>query len=358
MKHCDLLIVGTGYFAEIILNDIATTARLPVRVVVGGRNVERLRWLCLAANSRSALYGTEAVFESVVLDMDSVDSLADGLSGWAPSVVVQSASLQSPWAVEGRGSEWSALVNDAGFGLTLAFQSMFPVRTATALRALGSKAAFVNTCYPDVVNQVLRARGLPITTGVGNIAIFSSVIQGTLPPAERAELRVLAAHYHLVEWRKPGALRGREPVRVWQGETELEGIQERFRHIQLPYRDLNAISGSSAVPVLLALAGKGDVRTHVPGPAGRPGGYPVRVSSGSVELDLPASITDMEAQAWNRQFEAYDGASVTPEGRVVYATQARAALARHDVSLAEGFHVDELETAYERLSALRKRLSG
>lgn len=358
MEPCDLFIIGTGYFAEIMLNDIATTAKAPVSVVIGGRNIERLKWLCLAANSRSALYSTEAVFQYTVLEMGSVESIADGLSAWAPTVVVQSASLQSPWSVEGRGSGWSTLVNDAGFGLTLAFQAMFPVRTARALQAIGSDAAFVNTCYPDVVNQVLRARGLPITCGVGNIAIFSSAIQGTLPPSERAAIRVLAAHYHLVQWRKPGDQRSGAPVRVWQGETELDEIEDRFRHIQLPFRDLNVISGSSSVPVLLALAGKGDVQSHVPGPAGLPGGYPVAVSRKSVKLNLPSGLSEQEAIAWNRQFETLDGASVASDGRVWYHEKARAAVGQFDTSIAEGFHVDDLESAYESLAALRKHLGG
>ncbi|CAN5660247.1 hypothetical protein BH09PSE5_BH09PSE5_28740 [soil metagenome] len=355
---CDLLIVGTGYFAEIMLNDIATTARQPVSVVVGGRNLERLKWLCVAANSRSALFGTSAVFQYAVMDMGSVDTIAEGLSKWQPTVVVQSASLQSPWSVEGRGSGWSALVNDAGFGLTVAFQAMFPVRTAMALQAIGSDAAFVNTCYPDVVNQVLRARGLPIMCGVGNIAIFSSAIQGTMPPSERADIRVLGAHYHLVEWRKPGAERSGTPVRVWKGETELDGIEDAYRHIQLPYRDLNVISGSAAVPVLLALSGKGDVESHVPGPGGLPGGYPVKVSTKSVQLNLPKAISEPQAIEWCRQFEAFDGASVSSEGRVWYHPQAKAAVAKHDAAIAEGFHVNDLEVAYEALAALRQSLGG
>ena len=36
MKECDPLILGTGYFAEVMLNGIAAVARRPVRVVVGG----------------------------------------------------------------------------------------------------------------------------------------------------------------------------------------------------------------------------------------------------------------------------------------------------------------------------------
>ena len=358
MRPCDILIIGTGYFAEIMVCDLAATAPADTTVVIAGRNVERLKWLCTASNARAAIFGRPVQFLTDTFDLRSVDSVAEGLRRWSPSVVVQSASLQSPWSVDRPDSGWSRLVNAAGFGITLAFQSMLPVRTATALQTLGSSAAFVNTCYPDGVNQVLRARKLPITCGVGNIAIFSSVIAGTHAPTERAAIRVLAHHQHLVQWRRPGAERDGVPPRVWNGETEMTDVQERFRGIQLPFRDLNVISGASAVPVLLALAGKQDCRGHVPGPNGLPGGYPVRVKSGAVELDLPAAVSADEAIAWNRQFEAADGASVTADGRVVYSERARAALQAVSPEVTAGFDVQELESAHAALQALRTRLGG
>lgn len=358
MRKCDILIIGTGYFAEIMVSDLAATAPAPMTVVIAGRNVERLKWLGTAANARAAIFGSPVQFVTDTFDLRSVDSVAEGLKRWSPSVVVQSASLQSPWSVDRPDSAWSRLVNAAGFGITLAFQSMLPVRTASALQAIGSSACFVNTCYPDGVNQVLHARKLPITCGVGNIAIFSSVIAGTFAPEERAAIRVLAHHQHLVQWRKPGAERGGVPPRVWNSETEMTGVQDRFRHIQLPFRDLNVISGGSAAPVLVALAGHGDYRGHVPGPRGLPGGYPVRVSSAAVALDLPLALDVDAAIAWNRQFEDADGVSVTAEGRVVYSPRARAALGDVSAELAGGFEVGDLEAAHAELQALRTRLGG
>ncbi|MEP7300244.1 MAG: hypothetical protein ABI699_01855 [Caldimonas sp.] len=341
-----------------MLNDLAATVAAPLTVVIAGRNEARLQWLRTASNARAAIFGRPVNFVADTFDLGSIESIAEGLGRWSASVVVQSASLQSPWAVDRPDSEWSRLVGAAGFGITLAFQSMLPVRTASALKELGSTALFVNTCYPDGVNQLLRARGLPITCGVGNVAIFSSVIAGTFPPAERSAIRVLGHHQHLVQWRKPSSQRQGAPVRVWQGETELTNVQERFRDIQLPFRDLNIISGGSAAPVLEALAGGRDRRGHVPGPNGLPGGYPVRVGSGKVELDLPASISADEAVAWNRQFEDADGVSITARGQVMYSERARAALQKFSPEAAAGFDVAELEYAYSILQALRTRLGG
>ncbi|MBS7544618.1 hypothetical protein [Ancylobacter oerskovii] len=349
--------VGTGYYAEIMLADLAATARTAITVVIGGRNVERMKWLVEACRARAVNFGSPASFSSVELDSTSSAALAEGIRRVKPRIVVQSASAQSPWKVDIADSEWSTLVAKAGFGLTLAFNSLLAFRTATALKQIGDGTIFVNTCYPDGVNQVLAQAGLPITTGVGNVGIFSSVIGGRLPFEQRRDLRVLAHHRHIVEWRKPGAERAGAPVRAWIGDTELSDIDDFTRDIRLPYRELNMISAANAVPVLLALAGEGARRAHVPGPHGKGGGYPVMVDPSGVRLDLPSSITEAEAVAWNRQFEEVDGVSIR-DGRVIYADRVGSLLATYSPELAKGFAVTDVEEAAADLDVLRAKLTA
>lgn len=356
-QSCDILIVGTGYYAEIMLADLAATARSAISVVIGGRNRERMKWLVEACRARAVNFGSPASFSSIELDSTSAAALADGIRRVKPRIVVQSASAQSPWKVDIAASEWSKLVARAGFGLTLAFNSLLAFRTATALKEIGDGAIFVNTCYPDGVNQVLAQAGLPIMTGVGNIGIFSSVIGGHIPFEQRGDLRVLAHHRHVVEWRKPGAERAGAPVRAWIGDTELKDVDDLTRDVQLPYRELNVISAANAIPVLLALAGEGARRSHVPGPHGIGGGYPVMVDQSGVRLDLPSSISKAEAIAWNRQFEEADGVFVR-DGRVIYADRVRDILSTYSPELAKGFAVNDVEEAAADLDVLRAKLSA
>lgn len=356
-KGCDILFSGTGYFTEVMLADIAATARTPLRIVVGGRNAARLKWLVDACRSRAAIYGTQVSFDQIEINSESVEALKSSLDAAKPKVVVQSASMQSPWKVDIGESEWSNLVAKAGFGITIAFHALLAFRTATAIKQLGLKCHFVNTCYPDGVNQLLTAAGVPLTTGVGNIGIFSSIVAGRLPFVEREDVRVLAHHRHIVEWRKPGSQREGAPIRAWVGDREILDIDETTRDIQLPYRDLNLVSAASAVPVLLALAGEGKRRVHVPGPRGRPGGYPVQADENGVVLDLPKGISEAEAIAWNKQFEDKDGVSVEA-GRVIYSERAQKLLKPYGSEIAEGFVASDVEVAAERLIALRARLGG
>lgn len=357
VQSCDILIIGTGFYAEIMLADLAAQARKPLSVAIGGRNVERMKWLVEMCRARAANFGSPASFSAVELDSTSAETLESGIGQANPRIVVQSASAQSPWRVDNDENDWARLVAQAGFGLTLAFNSLLAFRTATAIKQLDRDITFVNTCYPDGVNQVLAQAGLPITTGVGNIGIFWSAIAGRLPFEQRADLRVLAHHRHTVEWRKPGTERSGPPVRAWIGAQEIEGIDDLTRDIQLPYRDLNWISGANAVPVLLALAGHGQVLAHVPGPNGIGGGYPVQVSQGSVGMDLPKGIDMAQAIAWNSQFEEADGVFVR-DGRAIYADRVRDLLARHSPRLAEGFAVHDVEAAAAELDELRGRLTA
>lgn len=356
-QGCDILLSGTGYFTEIILADIAVAARTPLRIVVGGRNVERMKWLVEACRARAAIYGTQVSFDYIQLDSRSVEALRAPLQALRAKVVVQSASMQSPWKVDNGASEWSNLVAKAGFGITIAFHALLAFRTATAIKELGLACHFVNTCYPDGVNQLLAAADVPLTTGVGNIGIFSAVVGGRVPFAQRKDVRVLAHHRHIVEWRKPGTLREGAPIRAWIGDDEIPNVDDMTRDIQLPHRDLNLISAASAVPVLLALVGEGKRRGHVPGPNGRPGGYPVQVDANGVTLDLPKGMTEVDAILWNKQFEDKDEVSVEG-GRIAYSERARKLLQPYGTEIADGFAPADVEAAAERLSALRAKLGG
>lgn len=353
---CDILISGTGYYAEIMLADLAARARTPLSICIGGRNADRIKWLVEACRARAVNYGAPASFYGVQLDSTSAETLGETLGRLSPRIVIQSASVQSPWSVDNNENDWSRLVGNAGFGLTLAFNSLLSFRTAKALRALGHTGHFVNTCYPDGVNQVLAQAGLPITTGVGNIAIYASVIGSRIPFEQRSALRVLGHHRHIVEWRKPGNERGGKPVRAWIGAEEMTGVDDLTRDVQLPYRDLNLISAANAVPVLLALAGEGACASHVPGPNGIGGGYPVQVDEGGVTIDLPSGLGFDEALAWNRSFEEADGVFIR-DGRVTYAERVRALLSAYSAELANGFAVTDIEAAAAALNELRIKLS-
>lgn len=95
----------------------------------------------------------------------------------------------------------------------------------------------------------------------------------------------------------------------------------------------------------------------MPGPLGLPGGYPVALRNGVLDLDLPPGLSRADAVAWNAGFEEENGLVVS-NGRVRYTGVLYDRLRAASPSLAEGFHVRDLEDVYQEMSALRARLQA
>lgn len=72
------------------------------------------------------------------------------------------------------------------------------------------------------------------------------------------------------------------------------------------------------------LAGQ-HVVTHLPGPNGRPGGYPVVVSANGTEVRLPDGVTEQRAHDLNQRWAMLGGA-VVDDGRVTYHPSVREAI--------------------------------
>ena len=140
-------------------------------MVIAGRNLERLNWLRVAANARAAIFGSAASFVGEPADLSGPDAGAEAISAYGPSVVVQAASLQASSVIATKGDAWSRLVAEGGLSATAVFQAVLSARVA---RAIPPGCHFINCCFPDVVNGIIAAQGLPVTCGTGNVSILSA----------------------------------------------------------------------------------------------------------------------------------------------------------------------------------------
>ncbi|MGO4172756.1 hypothetical protein [Bosea sp. TAF32] len=356
MAGCDILVSGTGGFAARIAFDIAATADEPVEVVIAGRNRERLNWLRTAANARAALFGKKARFTTHAVDLLAPNASDEMLAETGPRIVVQAASIQTSQVIAQSGNAWTQLVAEGGLSATAVFQALLSSRVAAAITRAGKPVTLVNCGFPDVVNGMIRAMGHDVACGMGNVAILSNVFAGSAATPAGSEVEVLAHYQNLAAWRRRPEDRGGRPPRVWLDGAEVADVYARFADIQLTPEPVIEISGASGVPMLLAMAAGRSWRGHVPGPNGLPGGYPVRLVDGALELDLPAGITEAEAVAWNASFEQENGLVVSPEGKVVFTGILGGRLAEHCPALRDGFAVQELEAVCEELLELRSAL--
>ena len=356
MASCDILISGTGSFAARIAFDIAAVAAEPAEVIIAGRNRGRLDWLRTAANARAAMFGSKARFSAHPVDLLAPDASDTLLAATNPHILVQAASIQTSQVIAQSGNAWTRLVAEGGLSATAVFQALISSRVAAAISRRGAPVTLLNCGFPDVVNGMITALGHQVACGMGNIAILSNVFAGSASVPRGAKVEVLAHYQNLAAWRRAPSARGGRAPRVWIDGQEVEDVFARFADIQLTPEPVIEISGASGVPLVLAMAAGRPWSGHVPGPNGLPGGYPVKLVDGRLELDLPAGVGRDEAIAWNESFEQENGLSVSPGGDVVFNGVLGSELARHVPDLAKGFAIRDLEAVCLELLTLRDRL--
>lgn len=357
---CDLLITGSGNFAERILLDLALMAEKPLRIVMAGRPVElpRMEWLRQAANARAALAGRPVFVETGTIDWTSPETIAPFLQQVKPRLILHAASVQTPSVVFERNNQWGLLVNACTISVTVPIQALLGARLGKAMALAGCDALFMNSCYPDGTNMVLAGLGLPVLCGAGNLGILASAYAGELGWREEGRVRVLAHHQNIMPWRgavpKPTKV---PPPRVWLDGVEIDEVYQRFARVRLTEAPAIPISGFCGVPVILSLLGQRDHVGHVPGPWGLPGGYPIRIRNGALSLELPPGLTREEAIAWQTRYELANGLTVA-DGRLTFHGPCNTALARYSPTLAAGFALTDLEAAAAEMLVLRERLEA
>ena len=356
--RADIVICGSGQFAARILFDLAATTPEPLRIALIGRDENRLAWLRTGAQARAAMFGGGVRVETQALAEFSVGAMTELLAKLEPRLVANTASIQGGRSMTDRPDPWTSLTRRAGLGVAAVLQAAISLDVAAAVAAAAPPASFVNGCYPDVVNPMIAAAGLPVACGIGNVAILAHAFAGELGPGH-GPLRMLAQHAALSAFRRPAGERGgAAPLRLWIDDDEVDDVFGRFAAVKLAPEPVVDVSGASAAPLFRAMALGLDWSGHAPGPNGLPGGYPVRLRQDRLRLDLPAGLGEAEAVEWNAAFEKRDGVAVGPGGSVRYAGKVEAALRSVSPDLAAGFRMADFEAVRQAVLDLRERLRG
>ena len=285
------------------------------------------------------------------------------LAASKPDVIVQCASLMSPWALGGRTDDVARALASAGLAVTLPMQLPVVRTVMSAVRATGFTGPVANLSYPDVTNGILDRLGLAPTIGLGNVTMQLLRVRGALraqlgPDAELPLVRVIGHHnqvYPVMRAELPE--HPNDCVRVFLGEHG-----ERADHLAYlghPYAAgvvYNQVTAAACVRVIEALLpGEGPTRISAPAPFGLPGGYPVVIEDGTVSLDLPSGQQLDEASAWQSSIARHDGVdSIAADGTVTFTERARDAVAAVAPWLTEPLHPDD---APERAGRIRTLLS-
>jgi hypothetical protein len=351
-----VLVIGAGDLGERLTASLAASPGVD-RVVLAGRSSATVHAI---AGTTAAAFACQV--DPAVVDASRQDEIAELLARVDPDLVVQCASMRSPWALAGRDDANARLILGAGFALRLPFQLPVVHTVMRATRDAGYTGPVANLSYPDVTGPVLRAAGLAPTVGLGNAGMIVLRCRAALQAVDRdAELplvRLLGHHAQL-----PAAMAAAEPddgderCHVYLGEDGVrdDSLAYRGPALSLGMR-LNTITAAAAMVVLEALLpGARPLRWSTPSPGGLHGGYPVRIAAGSVTLDLPPGLDEADAIAYNARVGRGDGVERIDEDGTVHFTDAcKQAVAGLEPELAAPL---TLEAVPERAALLDRLLA-
>ena len=347
-----ILIVGSGSLARAISYSLALLLNRPHRVVVCARSREQLNEIIYVSRAKAASAQSPVRFDSVEFEAESGD--AGGLlSAVQPDLIVNCASYYSPWEWIHQPSAWTHLLRSAGFGFTLPLQAAFAIRFATVVAAHSRPVLFINGCYPDAVNPLLRALDLPVFCGIGNIALVAASLRSSLGLTPGQRLQVMAHHLHL-HAPKPGV----DEAQAWVDGKRFDNVSGLLAGQRTSAGlEVNKVIGCTAAALLRNLVDEHDVEAHVPGPYGLPGGYPVRVAGARIEMNLPAGLSESEAIAWNERIAVADGVKILSNGNVEFGAETKLAFKQYLPQIADGFHASEIARVTQSMLKLRERLT-
>jgi hypothetical protein len=349
-----VLVIGVGDMGERFASGLAASGRV-AEVVLAGLAADDV---VDKATTLASSYPCRV--RPVELDGRDQGAVEAVLVRERPDLVVQAASLQSPWALGGSDAPVARALAAAGLAVRLPLQ--LPVLTAVmrAVRNAAPDVPVANISLPDITHPILATAGLAPTVGLGNVAMHLLRVQAALrvrdPGAELPLVRIAGHHNHVYHVMQ--ATPTSDPAdgpRVWLGEDGRRADALAFEGPALaPSIRYNVVTAASALPVLLGLLPDAEpVRWSTPAPQGLPGGWPVRIAGGRVDLDLPEGADRDELVAFHERIGRNDGLErIDADGTAHFTEEARAALADVAPDLAEPLPLAEVDTRAARMLSL------
>ena len=332
MAEGTIMIIGLGQIGGKALEflarkpGIARIVRADVNEVYGFQRVNN-------AVFGAQLEGFYPNIDFVKVDLRDVGKTSETLARINPSVIFNSTSLQSYWVVELLPKEIHKKFQEVGYGPWLPMHLTLCHKLMQAIQQSGIKTWVVNGAYPDAVNPTLAKVGEAPIAGIGNIELvipqLRKVISLKMNVPMRTIFPVLVMHHYAEYWVVREGHTGGAPyyLKVLVDGNDIRGElspEELFKDIikyakRLGHPEGHYVVASSAIQKILSLYYDTGEISHVPGPGGLVGGYPVRLSREGVKLALPREISQEEAIRINWESQKLEGIEeIKNDGAVVF----------------------------------------
>ncbi|QHF44246.1 hypothetical protein PspS35_10825 [Pseudomonas sp. S35] len=334
-----LLLVGAGDLCLQILKILGP--KNAFEFVVLGRNEDATLRLCNLVALSCAQLGQYIAIKPVIADLTDIDKVARLLREEAPDVLVNCASLQSWRVITGLPRLSFEQLDQAQFGPWLPMHLTLMHCLMQAVKASGIVTKTVNAAFPDAVNPILARVGLAPDIGVGNVANLIPAVRFSLArllecaPAD-VQVQLYAQHYfsHYVprggvpahaSYRLLYEVRDRPVVPRLPAEAIFSTVKTEFR--RLGGTQGQFLTACSAVTVIEGLFSPTPVLVHAPGPLGLPGGYPVWLHDGRIQVQFSDGCPQDEAVRINSICQSQDGIDeIHCDGSVTYNPQCMAVM--------------------------------
>ncbi len=312
----DVLIIGLGALGSHILELIATTPGINNIVCADVRDEEGSEITGCTARG-VAQRGLYPNIEFRKIDLFDVKDTAELLKELEPRMIINASTLSTWWLPHLLPVEISHKILKAGLGpwtpthLTLTYNLM------KALKKSGVEAKIINCSYADAVNPILARVGLPVTLGGGNLDLLTPRIKmyvaKKLGIPMREVLLFLVCHHGVISSVGEAPFYYKIVVRD-KDVTSQFSIEEIRKTVPPLYRPAKALMeappqydiAQSFVKNALGVYFNTGELSHSPGPAGLPGGYPVRLTA-EPQVVLPEELTLDEAVRINEHGGRWDG---------------------------------------------------
>jgi hypothetical protein len=324
-----VMLIGLGDLGSVTLELLAHENAIG-RIIVASRNPERGQARCNLARMSAIAQGHVPDVSFLPLDLNDRPTVAETVCREAPDLIFTAATLQTWWLPNLLPPEPRATIQSARYGVWLPVHLTLTMKLMQALQDAAYHGVVLTAPYPDVVNCVLGRLGLAPTCGVGNLGQVVPKIRWLASERLHVPLDAvtvtLVAHHALHKWAWGGCTGEPPPYflrveRDGQDVTEAAGADEiLFASYPLtPGPAIHFLTAACTVHLIRACFSPEPIILHAPAPHGLPGGYPVIVSSRSVQPATIQGLSLAEAITINERSHRFDGIErIEEDGTVVY----------------------------------------
>ncbi len=350
-----IVLIGTGAFARAFAKALLPSIRTATQMVVLGRSAARVEAMRDLVQHQAACAGDLVAVQAIALDLGLHSDLRPWFAKLRPRIVIVCSSLHSPYEIERCDHAWARFLASVEFGMTGPLQAALAVRAAEAIAAEDLQhCCLVNGCYPDFVNALVSALGLPILCGLGNVATLTAGMERLAATDHGHKMQMLAHHRHLKSIDKP-----EDEARLWIDGAPSPDLPDWLARLRgWPRQDLNDLGAAAGGRLVGRLLAGETVEASLPGVRGLSGGYPVVVNMNECKLDLPPGVSLDATIEWQERHAEHEGIVVTAArtirftGRTATDLQALGVISRAEVPVAAWGEI------VERLLVLREAMRG